>query len=50
VFRRRKLRALKERGVKALVDIGGPIAQAALDEAARTGDRMLKHIVAAHRT
>jgi hypothetical protein len=46
VFRRRKLRALKERGVKALLDIGGPIAQAALDGAARTGDRMLKHIVA----
>jgi HEAT repeat protein len=50
VFRRRKLRALKERGVKALLDIGGPSAEAALDEAARTGDRMLKHIVAAHRT
>jgi hypothetical protein len=50
VFRRRKLRALKERGVKALLNIGGPTAQAALDAAGRTGDRMLKNIVAAQRT
>lgn len=49
-LRRRKLRALKERGVEALSNIGGPKAQAALDEAARTGDRMLKKIVAARRT
>src|SRR6266849_3315199 len=50
VFRRRKLRALKECGVEALLSIGGRRAQATLDEAARTGDRMLKNIVAAHRT
>jgi HEAT repeat protein len=49
-FKRRKLRALKERGVKALLNIGGPRAQAALDEAGRTGDRMLKKIIAAQRT
>jgi hypothetical protein len=50
IFRRRRLRALKECGVEALLSIGGRRAQAALDEAGRTGDRMLKSIVAAHRT
>jgi HEAT repeats len=48
-FRRRKLRAVKERGVSALASIGGPRAAATLDEARKTGDRMLKKIVAAKR-
>src|SRR5207245_4190869 len=47
VFKRSKLRALKERGVEALLNIGGSKAQAALDEVARTGDGMLKKIVEA---
>ena len=45
-FGRRKLRALKESGVGALVQINSSAAAAALDEAKRTGDRMLKKIVA----
>jgi hypothetical protein len=49
LFGRKKLRALKERGVAALVRIAGPKASAELDEARRTGDRMLKNIVAARR-
>ena len=49
-FRRRRLRALKERGVAALAKIGGPTATAAIDDAGRNGDRMLKKIVAARRT
>ena len=48
-FRRRRLRAIKKRGVDALARIGGPQATAALDAAAHTGDRMLKKIVAARR-
>jgi hypothetical protein len=48
-FGRRKLRSLKEQGVKALAMIGTPSAAAALDEAARTGDRMLKKVVARKR-
>jgi HEAT repeat protein len=44
---RRKLRALKERSVDALATIGGPKADRALKDAAHTGDRMLKRIVAA---
>jgi hypothetical protein len=47
-FGRRRLRAIKERGVAALGKIGGAKAGAALDEAARTGDRMLKKILAHH--
>jgi hypothetical protein len=50
IFRRRKLRALKERGADALVKIGSSNAADALVEASRTGDRMLKKIVAARRT
>jgi hypothetical protein len=42
---RKKLRALKTRSVDALVRIGTPKAASALDEGARTGDRMLKKIV-----
>ncbi len=45
-FGRRKLRALKESGVGALVQINSSAAAAALDEAKRTGNRMLKKIVA----
>ena len=45
-FGRRKLRAIKERGVEALAAIGGPQAASALSEAARTGDRMLRKIMA----
>ena len=44
-FRRRRLRAIKRSGVDALARIGGPLATTALDEAAKTGDRMLKKIV-----
>ena len=47
LFGRRKLRALKERGLGALARIGGPKAAAAIEDAARTGDRMLRKIVAA---
>jgi HEAT repeat protein len=46
-FGRRKLRALKERGVAALARIGSPGAAAALAGAAKTGDRMLRKIAAA---
>jgi HEAT repeat protein len=48
-FRRRRLRAIRKSGVDALGRIGGPLAAAALDEAARTGDRMLRKIVTAQR-
>jgi len=48
-FGRRKLRALKTTGVAALSQIGGPRAIAALEEARRTGDRMLKKVVANRR-
>ncbi len=44
-FGGKKLRALKERGVDALMTIGGSQAAAALEEASRNGDRMLKKIV-----
>jgi HEAT repeat protein len=43
---RRKLRALKQHSVDALVQVGGPTADMAIREARRTGDRMLKHIIA----
>jgi HEAT repeat protein len=46
-FGRRKLRALKERGVAALARIGSPAAAAALAGAAKTGDRMPRKIAAA---
>jgi HEAT repeat protein len=48
-FGGKKLRALKEKSVDALVTIGGERAEAALDDAAKTGDRGLKKIVAARR-
>jgi HEAT repeat protein len=47
LFRRRRLRTVKEQSVAALERIGSPEAQAALTEAARTGDRMLRKILAA---
>jgi hypothetical protein len=43
---RRKLRALKEHSISALVQVGGSRADTAIREAAQTGDRMLKKIVA----
>jgi HEAT repeat protein len=46
-FGGRKLRALKECSVDALVRVGTPKASAALQQAARTGDRSLKKIVQA---
>ena len=48
-LRRKKLKALKEKAVDALVRIGGDNAHAALALAASTGDRMLKKIVAGKR-
>jgi len=48
-FGRRRLRTLKERGVGALARIGTPAAQTVLANAAKTGDRLLRKIAAAHR-
>jgi HEAT repeat protein len=48
-WRRKKARAIKERGVGALVRIGSAKAKAALDEAATTGDRALKSLAKAAR-
>jgi hypothetical protein len=42
---RRKLRAVKQHSVEALERIGSPKAEAALEEAARNGDRMLRKIL-----
>jgi HEAT repeat protein len=44
-FGRKKLRALKESGVAALVAIGTPKAEAALEVAKKTGDRMLRKAI-----
>src|SRR5262249_54991349 len=44
-FGRARRRALKERSVSALRTLGSPKAAAALDDAARTGDRLLKKII-----
>ena len=44
-FQRKKARAFKTASVQALVAIGTPKAKAALDDAARTGDGLLKGIV-----
>jgi len=46
-FGGRKLRAIKEKSVEALAAIGGDKAATALADAAKTGDRGLKQIVAA---
>ena len=46
-FGGKKLRALKERSVASLVEIGTPKADEALRDAATTGDRALKKIMAA---
>jgi HEAT repeat protein len=48
-FGGRKLRAIKEKSVDAMVALGGEKAAAALADAAKTGDRGLKKIVAARR-
>ena len=42
LFGRAKARAFKTASVQALVAIGTPHANAALDEAAQTGDSLLK--------
>jgi HEAT repeat protein len=44
-YARRKTRALKEKAVDGLARIGGPNALQAIDEAGRTGDRLLQKIV-----
>ena len=44
-FQRKKARAFKTASVRALVAIGTPKAKAALDEAAKAGDGLLKTIV-----
>jgi HEAT repeat protein len=46
-FGRRKLRAVKTSGVAALGAIGGAKAAGAVEDASRTGDRMLKKVIAA---
>jgi HEAT repeat protein len=48
-WRRKKTRAIKERGVNALAHIGSERAKAALREAATTGDRQLKPLAQAAR-
>ena len=48
-WRRKKARAIKERGVGALARMGTPEAKAALEEAVKTGDRQLKSLVLAVR-
>jgi HEAT repeat protein len=45
LFGRAKARAFKTASVQALVAIGTPRAQAALDEAAQTGDGLLKTVI-----
>jgi hypothetical protein len=44
-FKRKKLRAVKESSIEAIARIGGPRAEAALQEAATTGDRMLRKML-----
>jgi hypothetical protein len=48
-WRRGKARAIKERGVNALVRIGGDRAKAAIEAAATGGDRQLKPLARAAR-
>ncbi|MBI4265923.1 MAG: HEAT repeat domain-containing protein [Acidobacteria bacterium] len=45
LFARKKARAFKTASVRALAAIGTPKAQAALDDAARAGDGLLKRII-----
>jgi HEAT repeat protein len=47
-FQRKKARAFKTASVKALTAIGTPKARAALDEALKTGDGLLKGIIRGH--
>jgi HEAT repeat protein len=49
-WRRKKARAVKERGIGALARIGSEKAKAAIAEAATTGDRALKAIAQGART
>jgi HEAT repeat protein len=48
-FGRRKLRALKEGSIEALLQVGGPRADTAIREVSLSGDRMLRQIVAKRR-
>lgn len=48
-FGRRRLRRLKERGVDALATIGSARATAAINDAAQTGDPLLKKVIAVRR-
>jgi hypothetical protein len=48
-FGRKKQRAIKERGVATLASIGTPRASAALDELSKSGDRMLRKVIAGRR-
>ncbi|HEX4347859.1 MAG TPA: HEAT repeat domain-containing protein [Vicinamibacterales bacterium] len=48
-FSRKKQRAVKERGVVTLASIGTANAAIALDELSRTGDRMLRKVIASRR-
>jgi hypothetical protein len=48
-WRRKRARAVKERGVDALVRIGSDRAKAAIDQAGKTGDRALKALALAAR-
>jgi HEAT repeat protein len=45
LFSRKKARAFKAAAVQALKVIGTPRATSALDEASRTGDRLLKRLI-----
>ena len=46
IFGRKKQRAVKERGVAALAAVSGPKAAAAIEDLSRTGDRMLRKVIA----
>lgn len=48
-WRRKKARAIKERGVGALARIGSPRAKTALEDAAKTGDGQLRSLAQAAR-
>lgn len=50
LFARKKARAFKTASVRALLAIGTPQARAALDDAVRTGDRLLRKIIRTVRT
>jgi hypothetical protein len=47
LFARKKMKALKEQSLAALRAIKTPAAQAAIADAAKTGDRMLRKLAQA---